>query len=63
MMGYGPCTVSTLKCGSVCTLEVRGVEQDLVSYMGQLELSNVLVEGWIIDTDRHSLLDGSCNVV
>ena len=45
------------------TLEVRGVKQDLTLYMGQLEISSVPVEGWIIDPDMHGLLDGPCNVV
>ena len=35
----------------------------LSQYVGQLELANMPIEGWVIDTDVHSLLAGSCNVV
>ena len=44
-------------------IEVRGIEQDLIPYVGQLELANVPTEGWIIDPNIHSLLDGSYNVM
>ena len=44
-------------------MEVRVIEQDLISYMGQLEFANIPVEGWITDTDVCGLLDGSCDVV
>ena len=39
-------------------MEVRGVEQDLMPYVGQLALPNVPIEGWIIDPYADSLLDG-----
>ena len=39
-------------------VDVRGVEQDLIPYVGQWVLANVPVEGWIIDPYEHSLLDG-----
>ena len=42
-------------CGLFAS-EVWGVEQDLILYVGQLELSNVSVEGWIIDAYVHGLL-------
>ena len=38
-------------------------EQDLIWYVGQLELAIVPIEGWIIDPDEHGLLDGSSDVV
>ena len=31
--------------------------------MGQLELANVPIKGWIIDPDVHGLLHGPCDVV
>ena len=40
-------------------MEVRSVEQDLISYMGQLVLPNVPVKRWIIDLYIQCLLDGS----
>ena len=44
-------------------LESRGIEQDLIPYMGKIELANVPIEQWIIDPDEHGLLDGPCDVV
>ena len=44
-------------------VEIRCVEQDLIRYVGQLELANVPTAGWIIDTDIHGFLYGSCDVV
>ena len=44
-------------------MEGRGVVQDLIPDMGQLVFAKVPVEGWIIDPDEHSLLDGPCNAV
>ena len=44
-------------------MEVRGVEQDLIPYVGQLELPKVPVEGWVIDPDVHGLFCGLCNAV
>ena len=41
----------------------KGVEQDLIPYVGQLELSSVPVKGWVIDPDVYGLLYGPCNVV
>ena len=38
-------------------MEFRGIEQDIIPYVGQLELANVPIEGWIIDSDAHGLLD------
>ena len=38
-------------------MEVRGVEQDFIPYIGQLVLTIVPVEGWIIDPYEHGLLD------
>ena len=40
-------------------LEVWGVKQDLIPYVGQLVLSNVPVEGWIILLDIYGLLVGT----
>ena len=36
---------------------------DHIPYVGQLEHTNVPIEGWIIDHDVHGHLDGSCNVM
>ena len=44
-------------------LEVWCVKQNLIPYMGQLLLLNVIIEGWIIDHDIHVLSDGPFNVV
>ena len=38
--------------------EVRGKEQDIIQYLGQLVLPNISIEGWIIDPYVHSFLDG-----
>ena len=38
-------------------VEVRGVQQDLIPYVGHMVLPNVPVEGWIIDPYVHSLLE------
>ena len=40
-------------------MKVRGDEQDLIPHVGQLVLTNVLIEGWITDPYVHSLLDGA----
>ena len=45
--------------GGLLKLEGRGIEQDLIPYLVQLEFTNVLIEEWIIDPDAHGLLDGS----
>ena len=44
-------------------LEVRGIEQDLIPYVRQLELPTVPVEEWAIHPDLHGHLDGPCDVV
>ena len=41
-------------------LEVRGVKQDLIPYVRQLELPKAPVKGWIIDPN---VLNGTCHVV
>ena len=38
------------------------VEQDIIPYVGQLELSNVSVKGWITDLYVHGLLDGHLHI-
>ena len=47
---------------SLFKFELCGVKQDLIPYVGQLVLPNVPVEGWVIDPDKHGLLDGPCDV-
>ena len=47
--------------GSLFEVEVRGVEQDLIPYVGQLVLANVPIERWIIDPYEHGLLDDPGN--
>ena len=49
--------------GGLLKVEDRDIKQDLFPYMGQLEFTNVPIEGWIIDPDAHVLLNGPCNVV
>ena len=44
-------------------MEGRGVWQDLIPHVGQLEIANVPVKGWIIDHDVYGLLYGSSDVV
>ena len=44
-------------------VKVRGTEWDLIPYLGQMELANVPSEGWVIDPDKHGLLDGYCAAV
>ena len=38
-------------------LEVMGVEQDHIPNVGQLQLTNVPVEGWLTEHDVHGLPD------
>ena len=38
-------------------VKVRGSKQDLIPYVGKLELTNVPVEGWNIYSYVHDLLD------
>ena len=38
-------------------MEDRGIEQDLIPYVWQLDLANVLTEVWTTDPDVHCLLD------
>ena len=40
-------------------LQIRGVEQDIIPYVGQCVLSNVPIERCIIQPYVHSLLEGS----
>ena len=49
--------------GVLLKVEGRGVEQDLIPYVGQLELVNIPVEGWIIDPYVCGLLDFTSDVV
>ena len=44
-------------------MEGRGVLQDLIPDMGQLELACVSIKGWIIYAEVHGLLDGPGNTV
>ena len=44
-------------------MEGRGVKQDLIPNVGQLEFANFHVKGLIIDPDVHGLLDGPGGVV
>ena len=44
-------------------LDIWGVKQDLITYVGQLVLPNVLVKEWITDPDIHGLLDCPCKVM
>ena len=44
-------------------MEDRGVEQDLIPYVGKLKLSNAHDKEWIIDPDLHGLLYGPCHFV
>ena len=44
-------------------MQGRGIEQDLISYVGQLEFTNVPIEEWTIDPDVHHPFDSPCNVM
>ena len=44
-------------------MEGRGVLQDLIPNVGQLELAYVPIKGCIIDPDVHLLLDGPGDLV
>ena len=44
-------------------VEVRGVEQDLMSSVGQLVFPSAAVEGWITNPYVHSLLDSAGKVM
>ena len=37
-------------------LKGRGIGQDLIPYVGQLDFGNVPINGWIIDPNVHGLL-------
>ena len=41
-------------------VEVKGVEQELIPYMGHLVLPNIAVKRLIIDPCADSLFDGPC---
>ena len=43
-------------------MEGRGVKQDLIPNVGQLEYVNVSLKEWIIDPDIHGLLDAPSGV-
>ena len=43
-------------------MEGRGVLQDLIPNVGQLELAYVPIMGWIIDPDVQGFLDGPGNM-
>ena len=65
LMGWscGHCTVGpfNLEGRAYFGMIVRSVEEDLIPYVVQLAYNNVLVEGWIIDTNEHGLFDGPSN--
>ena len=44
-------------------MEGWGIKQDLIPYVGKLDLANVSIEGWIIQHGVHGLLAGPCDVV
>ena len=44
-------------------VECRGIKQDFIPYVGQMEFVNVSIEGWIIGCDLHGFLDGPCDVM
>ena len=44
-------------------VESRGIKQDFIPYVGQLELANVPIEGWIIDPDEHGPLNDPWDVL
>ena len=44
-------------------MEFWGIEQDLISFMEQLELANVPIDGGTIDPNILGLIDGSYKVV
>ena len=53
----GPCAVGLVNLrGRVFEVEVKGIEQDLIPYVGHLACASVPVEGWIIDFYGHGLL-------
>ena len=41
----------------------RGVLQDLIPDMGQLEFAQIAIEGWVINPYEHGILDGSGNAM
>ena len=46
---------------SLFDMDIKGAEEDPIPYVRQLVLTNVSVEGLIIDTYENSLLDGPSN--
>ena len=44
-------------------IDIKGIEHDLIPYVGHLELANIPSEGFIIIPDVHGLLDSSCGIL
>ena len=44
-------------------MEGRGVLQNLIANVGQLEIVYIPVKGWIIDPDVHGYFDGTSDIV
>ena len=61
LRGVAHCGMSTAKV--LLKMEGRGVLQDLIPDVWQLDLAYVPVKGWIIDPDVHGLCHGSGNTV
>ena len=55
------CGIATVKV--LLEMEGRDVLQDLISYVGQLELSCVPIKGRNIDPDVHDIHDGPGNTL
>ena len=50
-------------CISLLQFQFRDSEQNSIPYMWEIVLSNVLVQGGIVNPDKHGFLDGSCHIV
>ena len=63
-IGIHRCFESTgYSCISIFQFQFRDSEQNSIPYVWEIVLSNVFVQGGIVNPDKHGFLDGSCHIV
>ena len=63
-IGIHRCFESTgYSCISLFQFEFRDSEQNSIPYVWEIVLSNIFVQGGIVNPDKHGFLDGSCHIV
>ena len=60
---WGGLSIEESSDGRLLEMEGRGDLQYLIPYVRQLVFPQVPVEGWVIDMDKHHLLDGPGDAV